>query len=108
MASSVIVAKRILVGCAPSSLATEARQHASSWSFAALVPSLRGCPVLIINSNDGYAADSDALGDAIARNGASAIPGNLVRGNAVDSPLSGKPNLQGKRPLVSRLATLAR
>ena len=70
MASSVIVAKRILVGCASSSLATEARQHASSGSFAALAPSLRGSPVLIINSNDGYAADSDALGDAIARNGA--------------------------------------
>jgi hypothetical protein len=64
------VAKRILVGCAPSRLATEARQHASSWSFAALAPGLSGFPVLIINANDGYAADSDALGDAIARNGA--------------------------------------
>ena len=58
------------VGCTPSSLAMEARRHASSWSFAALAPSLRGFPVLIINSNDGYAADSDALRDAIARNGA--------------------------------------
>jgi len=69
VACSVIVAKRILVGCAPSSLVTETRQHASSWSLAALAPSLRGFPVLIINSNDGYAADSDALGDAIASTG---------------------------------------
>jgi pimeloyl-ACP methyl ester carboxylesterase len=60
------------VGCTPSSLATEARHHAASWSFAALAPRLRSFPILIINSNDGYAADSDALGDAIARHGAPA------------------------------------
>ena len=70
MASSVIVAKRILVGCASSSLATEARQHASSWSLAALAPSVRGIPVLIINSNDGYAADSESESRLFSEGGA--------------------------------------
>ena len=61
-----------LVGCTPSSLATEARHHASSWSFAALAPSLRTLPVLIITSNDGLAPDTDAFADEIVRHGGAA------------------------------------
>jgi hypothetical protein len=61
-----------LVGCTPSSLATGARHHASSWSFAALAPSLRALPVLIITSDDGLAPDTDALAHEIVRQGGAA------------------------------------
>ena len=60
-----------LVGCTPSSLAMEARHHASSWSFTALAPSLRTLPVLIITSDGGFARDT-ALADEIVRHGGAA------------------------------------
>jgi pimeloyl-ACP methyl ester carboxylesterase len=58
-----------LVGSSPSSLAKEALTHASLWNFAAAAAGLRTLPVLIINSDDGYASDSDALSDEISRHG---------------------------------------
>jgi hypothetical protein len=61
-----------LVGCTPSSRATDARTHAASWNFAALAPGVRTLPVLIITSDDGLAPDTDTLADEIVRHGGAA------------------------------------
>jgi pimeloyl-ACP methyl ester carboxylesterase len=56
-----------LAGCTPDGLATEVLRHASSWNLAAAAPRLRALPVLIVNSDDGYASESEALADEIGQ-----------------------------------------
>ena len=58
-----------LAGCTPEGLAQEVLQYASTWSLATAARQLSALPVLIINSNDGYASESEALADAIGRQG---------------------------------------
>jgi uncharacterized protein len=59
-----------LVGCTPDGLAKEVLQHARSWNLADRAPRLAALPILVINSDDGYAPDSEALADAIDHQGA--------------------------------------
>jgi len=58
-----------LAGCTPEGLAKEALRHVDVWNLAAAAQRLNALPVLIINSDDGYAPDSEALGDAIDHQG---------------------------------------
>jgi alpha/beta superfamily hydrolase len=58
-----------LVGCTPEGLAKEVLRHAPSWNLAAAARRLGALPVLVINSDDGYAPESEALADAIGRQG---------------------------------------
>lgn len=55
----------ILAGTSPNLLAEEARQNADRWSVAACASRLAGRCLLIVTSDDGFAAGSAALADAM-------------------------------------------
>ena len=61
-----------LAGCTPDGLAREALEHSASWKFATAAPHLTKIPVLLVTSEDGFAAEGDALGRAIGAAGGSA------------------------------------
>jgi acetyl esterase/lipase len=54
-----------LVGCTPSGLAQQLLPHGKDWTFAAAAPKLRGVPLLVITSDDGFALEGDALAAAV-------------------------------------------
>ena len=51
----------ILAGTSPEALADEARRNAAAWSLDTYGPALTGRPLLLITSDDGFRASSDAL-----------------------------------------------
>lgn len=58
-----------LVGCTPSGLANQLLPHAKDWTFAAAAPKLRGVPLLVVTSDDGFAPEGDALATAVGKLG---------------------------------------
>ncbi|HEX3367678.1 alpha/beta hydrolase [Phenylobacterium sp.] len=56
-----------LVGCTPSGLANQLLPHGKDWTFAAAAPRLRGVPLLVITSDDGFAPEGAALAAALGR-----------------------------------------
>lgn len=63
----------ILAGTTPQALAQEARQNASQWRLTNYADRLSAKPMLLITSNDGFAAGSNALADALRRADASRL-----------------------------------
>lgn len=55
----------ILAGTSPGALAHEARSNAERWRLTNYATRLAGRPLLMVTSDDGFAAGSDALADAI-------------------------------------------
>jgi pimeloyl-ACP methyl ester carboxylesterase len=55
----------ILSGTSPAALAREAADKSEEWSLEYFAPALRGRPLLLITSNDGFAAGSNALAQAL-------------------------------------------
>jgi pimeloyl-ACP methyl ester carboxylesterase len=51
----------ILAGTSPELLAAEARRHAQHWRLSTNGPRLANRPLLVISSDDGFAASSEAL-----------------------------------------------
>lgn len=58
-----------LVGCTPSGLARQLLAHAKDWTFAAAAPKLRGAPLLVVTSDDGFAPEGEALVTAVGKLG---------------------------------------
>jgi uncharacterized protein len=58
-----------LIGCTPAGLAQQLLPHAKDWTFAAATPKLRGIPLLVITSDDGFAPEGDALAAAVGKLG---------------------------------------
>jgi uncharacterized protein len=58
-----------LAGCTPQGLAREIINHASLWNFPGKADALKSRPVLIVTSDDGFAAGSDALAKALSTKG---------------------------------------
>ncbi|THD52689.1 alpha/beta hydrolase [Phenylobacterium sp.] len=58
-----------LVGCTPVGLAQQLLPHGKDWTFAAAAPKLRGVPLLVITSDDGFAPEGDALAAAVGKLG---------------------------------------
>jgi hypothetical protein len=59
----------ILAGTSPETLAEEAAANAQAWSLEAYAPALAGRPLLLITSDDGFRAGSDALARAAGHSG---------------------------------------
>jgi pimeloyl-ACP methyl ester carboxylesterase len=55
----------ILSGTSAAALAAEAAHRASSWRLDSLAAKLADRPLLLVTSDDGFAASSDALGQAV-------------------------------------------
>lgn len=55
----------ILSGTSAATLAAEAAHRASSWRLDSLAAKLADRPLLLVTSDDGFAASSDALGQAV-------------------------------------------
>lgn len=55
----------ILAGTSPADLAREARANDARWRLAGYAPDLIGRPLLLVTSDDGFTAGSDALADAV-------------------------------------------
>jgi uncharacterized protein len=58
-----------LMGCTPEGLAREVRDHADSWSFAAIAPRLSHVPILMITADDGFRAENEAFARAVVEAG---------------------------------------
>jgi pimeloyl-ACP methyl ester carboxylesterase len=56
-----------LAGCTPAGLARQLRPHGGDWTFAAAAPRLRGVPLLVITSDDGFAAEGEALAATLGK-----------------------------------------
>ncbi len=56
-----------LAGTSPSTLADEAIAHAKSWEFITYAPALAKHRLLLVTSDDGLAASSEALGSAVRK-----------------------------------------
>jgi len=54
-----------LAGTTALSLANEVSANAAQWNFASLAPKLAARPLLILTSDDGWAAANDALAAAV-------------------------------------------
>jgi pimeloyl-ACP methyl ester carboxylesterase len=63
----------ILAGTSPTMLAAEAGDNARQWCLEAFAPALSRRPVLLLTSDDGFAAGSDALASAIEATGGGAF-----------------------------------
>jgi len=61
-----------LVGCTPAGLAEQLRSHGADWTFAAAAPKLRGVPLLVVTSDDGFAPEGEALAAAVGKLGGAA------------------------------------
>lgn len=57
----------ILAGTSPRALAAEAGSNAAHWRLETLAPALARRPLLLVTSDDGFAAGSDALARAVGR-----------------------------------------
>jgi pimeloyl-ACP methyl ester carboxylesterase len=57
----------ILAGTSPLALADEARANAEQWSLRNYAVRIAGRPLLLATADDGFAADIDALADALRR-----------------------------------------
>jgi pimeloyl-ACP methyl ester carboxylesterase len=55
----------ILAGTSPDDLADEARRNSAHWHLTSYALRLAGRPLLTVTSDDGFAAGSDALADAV-------------------------------------------
>jgi pimeloyl-ACP methyl ester carboxylesterase len=55
----------ILAGTSPEALAEEAQNNATAWSLDGHAAALAGRPLLLITSDDGFRAGSDALAEAL-------------------------------------------
>lgn len=62
-----------LTGCTPEGLAREVRDHADSWSFAAIAPRFPHVPMLMITADDGLRAEAEAFARAVEAAGG-AVP----------------------------------
>ncbi len=58
-----------LSGTSPQALEQEAKQHAASWTFAALAAKIAPRPVLVLTVNDGLRASNDQLTAELKRAG---------------------------------------
>jgi pimeloyl-ACP methyl ester carboxylesterase len=58
-----------LVGCTPVGLSQQLLPHGKDWTFAAAAPKLLGTPLLVVTSDDGFAAEGDALAAAVGKLG---------------------------------------
>ena len=58
-----------LVGVTPAKMAAEIESNATQWDFVAFAPQLSKHPLLLVTSDDGLAAASDALSRAVHRLG---------------------------------------
>jgi pimeloyl-ACP methyl ester carboxylesterase len=54
-----------LAGCTPEGLARDTLDHATQWSFLSKVDALKHRPVMIVSSNDAYAAGDNAFAAAL-------------------------------------------
>jgi hypothetical protein len=59
----------ILAGTSPHMLAEEAGDRVEQWRLDAFAPALGSRPLLLVTSNDGFSAGSDALARAVERTG---------------------------------------
>jgi pimeloyl-ACP methyl ester carboxylesterase len=58
-----------LAGCTPTSLATELVDHATDWAILPMAAKLAAYPMLVVSSDDGLAAATDALVAALRTDG---------------------------------------
>ena len=58
-----------LAGCSPDGLARELLQHAADWSFQSRVGALKNRSVLLVTSDDGFAAEDNAFAEALRKAG---------------------------------------
>jgi uncharacterized protein len=54
-----------LAGCTPEGLARDTLDHAAQWSFLSKVDALKHRPVMVVSSNDAYAAGDNAFAAAL-------------------------------------------
>jgi pimeloyl-ACP methyl ester carboxylesterase len=54
-----------LAGCTPEGLARDTLDHAAQWSFLGKVDALKHRPVMVVSSNDAYAAGDNAFAAAL-------------------------------------------
>lgn len=62
-----------LAGTTPEGLLAEARQNAASWNYLDYVPGLKDRPLLLLEADDGNAADNQALAAALRKAGNSRV-----------------------------------
>jgi pimeloyl-ACP methyl ester carboxylesterase len=63
----------ILAGTSPDMLAEEAGDRAEEWRLDAFAPALAPRPLLLVTSDDGFSAGSDALAGAVERTGSQSL-----------------------------------
>jgi hypothetical protein len=54
-----------LAGCTPEGLARDTLDHAAQWSFLSKVDALKNRPVMVVSSDDAYAAGDNAFAAAL-------------------------------------------